>query len=77
MRNPLVIGSLDKKQVVIFKKDGDKTITVNPKISPKEMSVDKILTSELFGIPSIMSKELEDKLNAKRFLQTKIMNGTI
>lgn len=75
--DPLVIGSLDKKQVVIFKKDGTKTITVNPKISPKEMSVDKILTSELFGIPSIMSKELEDKLNAKRFLQTKIMNGTI
>lgn len=75
--DPLVIGSLDKKQVIIFKKEGDKTITANPQISPKEMSVDKILTSELFGIPSIMSKELEDKLNAKRFLQAKIINGTI
>jgi len=75
--DPLVIGSLDKKQVVIFKKEDGKTITVNPKISPKEMSVDRILTSELFGIPSIMSKELEDKLNAKRFLQTKLVSGTI
>lgn len=75
--DPLVIGSLDKKQVVIFKKEQGITVAVNPKISPKEMSVDKILTSELFGIPSIMSKELEDKLNAKRFLQSKIINDTI
>lgn len=75
--DPLVIGSLDKKQVVVFKKENNKTISFNPQISPKEMSVDKILTSELFGIPSIMSKELEDKLNAKRYLQSKIMNDTI
>lgn len=75
--DPLVIGGLDKKQVIIFKKENDKTIAFNPTISPKEMSVDKILTSELFGIPSIMSKELEDKLNAKRYLQSKIMNETI
>jgi energy-coupling factor transporter ATP-binding protein EcfA2 len=75
--DPLVIGSLDKKEVIIFKKENNKTISSHPKISPKEMSVDKILTSELFGIPSIMSKELEDKLNAKRYLQSKIMNETI
>lgn len=36
------------------------------------MSVSKILTSELFGIPSLMSKKLEDLLNEKRFLQAKI-----
>lgn len=75
--DPLVVGGLDKKQVIIFKRENDKTITFHPSISPKEMSVDKILTSELFGIPSIMSKELEDALNAKRFLQTKIINGSI
>ncbi|MBF6654472.1 hypothetical protein C3B48_02125 [Flavobacterium columnare] len=75
--DPLVIGGLDKNQVIIFKKEGDKTNAYHPSISPKEMSVDKILTSELFGIPSIMSKELEDKVNAKRYLQTKILNGTI
>lgn len=75
--DPLVIGGLEKNQVIVFKKEGDKTNTYHPSISPKEMSVDKILTSELFGIPSIMSKELEDTLNAKRYLQTKIIDGTI
>lgn len=75
--DPLVIGGLDKKEVVIFKKINNKTISFHPSISPKEMSVDKILTSELFGIPSIMSKELEDKINAKRFLHAKNINGTI
>lgn len=77
--DPLVIGSMDKKQVKIFIKDIDtgETSTITPLISPKEMSVSKILTSELFGIPSLISKEVEDKLNEKRYLQTKIIKGKI
>jgi energy-coupling factor transporter ATP-binding protein EcfA2 len=71
--DPLVIGNLKRNQVQIFKKDAfGKTIAYNPYISPREMSVSKILTSELFGIPSLMSKKLEDLLNEKRFLQAKI-----
>lgn len=76
--DPLVIGNLKKNQVQIFKKNEEgKTEAFNPYISPREMSVSKILTSELFGIPSVMSKKLEDLLNEKRFLQAKIANGKL
>lgn len=76
--DPLVIGNLKKNQVQIFKKNDDgKTEAFNPYMSPREMSVSKILTSELFGIPSLMSKKLEDLLNQKRFLQSKIAKGEL
>jgi len=76
--DPLVIGNLEKSELKIFSKNekGDAEIRI-PKIDPYEMSVAKILTSELFGIPSIMSKYLEDKLNRKRFLQTRILKEII
>ncbi len=72
--DPLIIGGMDKKQVRIFVGDSEsgKTYAHEPAISPKEMSVEKILTSELFGLPSIMNKELEDILNEKRYLQAKM-----
>lgn len=74
--DPLVIGNLKKNQVQIFKKDKNgRTIAFNPYLSPREMSVSKILTSELFGIPSLMSKKLEDLLNQKRYLQAKLTKG--
>lgn len=76
--DPLVIGNLKKNQVQIFKKNSEgKTEASNPDLSPREMSVSKILTSELFGIPSLMSKKLEDLLNQKRFLQAKISKGEL
>lgn len=76
--DPLVIGNLKRNQVQVFKKDAEgKTVAFNPFISPREMSVSKILTSELFGIPSVMSKKLEDLLNEKRFLQSKLMKNTL
>lgn len=69
--DPLVIGGLRKEEVRIFRTDEKGNIYVEePDIDPKERSVAGILTSELFGLPSIMSKELEDKLNRKRYLQT-------
>ena len=71
--DPIVIGSLEKEQVRVFKKNENNVTTVfEPDISPKEMSVEKILTSDLFGLPTIMSKELEDTLNEKRYLQAKL-----
>ncbi len=74
--DPLVIGSMEKEQVKIFRKQkSGKTIASSPSVSPSEMSVSKILTSELFGIPSIMGKKVEDSLNEKRFLQSKILNN--
>ncbi len=76
--DPLVIGNLKRNQVQIFKKNEEgKTEAFNPFISPREMSVSKILTSELFGIPSLISKKLEDLLNQKRHLQAKLTNGEL
>jgi len=76
--DPLVIGNLKKNQVQIFRKnESGKTEAFNPSISPREMSISKILTSELFGIPSLISKKLEDLLNQKRYLQAKIVNGKL
>jgi len=71
--DPLVIGSLKREEVRIFRQDKDGRIyTEKPDVDPKAMSVAGILTSELFGLPSVMSKEIEDKLNRKRYLQTKL-----
>ncbi|RDC62369.1 AAA family ATPase [Adhaeribacter pallidiroseus] len=77
--DPLLFGSMDKSQVRIFNYDSEqgKTVVREPAISPKEMSVEKILTSDLFGLPSIMNKELEDKLNEKRYLQAKMISNDI
>lgn len=76
--DPLVIGSLEKEQVRIFRKDeNNETKVFEPEQSPKEMSVEKILTSDLFGLPSIMNKELEDILNEKRYLQAKLNTDEI
>ena len=70
--DPLVIGNLKKNQVQIFKRNEQgQTEASNPLVSPREMSISKILTSELFGIPSLISKKLEDLLNRKRYLQAK------
>lgn len=71
--DPLVIGSLKRQEVRIFRTNSEGSIfTEEPEIDPRERSVAGILTSDLFGLPSIMSKDLEDKLNRKRFLQTQI-----
>lgn len=69
--DPLVIGGLKKEEVRIFRTGSNGSIKIEePETDPKLMNVAKILTSELFGLPSIMSKELEDKVNRKRYLQT-------
>ncbi len=76
--DPLVIGGLEKEQVRVFRKDRKhKTEVFEPDISPKEMSIEKILTSDLFGLPSVMNKELEDILNEKRYLQAKLNTDEI
>jgi predicted ATP-binding protein involved in virulence len=76
--DPLVIGGLKKEEVRIFKTTKDGKIKIEqPEIDPKARSVAGILTSELFGLPSVMSKEIEDKLNRKRKLQTLLNTGKL
>lgn len=73
--DPLVIGSMTKSQVRIFKKGEGKELNyaVEPNVDPKGLGVAGILTSELFGLPTILDKETQSELNRKRFLQGRLM----
>lgn len=74
----MVIGGLKKEEVRIFQTTKEGKIKIEqPEIDPKARSVAGILTSELFGLPSVMSKEIEDKLNRKRNLQTQLNSGKL
>lgn len=46
---------------------------IEPEKSPKGMGVAGILTSEMFGLPTILDKETQIKLNKKRYLQGRLM----
>lgn len=72
--DPLVIGGMEKEQVRVFKRDKDyKTNVIEPEVSPKGMGVAGILTSPLFGLPTILDKDTQEKLNRKRYLQGRLM----
>ena len=71
--DPLVIGSLTKEEVRIFKFEDGKIIAEKPDIDPRGLGVAGILTSELFGLPTILDKKTQAKLNRKRYLQGRLM----
>lgn len=75
--DPLVIGSLKKEQIRIFKQSTNNVITLEPEKDPKGMGVAGILISDLFGLPTILDKETQSKLNRKRYLQGKLMRNEI
>jgi predicted ATP-dependent endonuclease of OLD family len=77
--DPLVIGGLKKEQIRIFRRNPDNGhIVADPaEKDPKGMGVAGILTSELFGLPTILDKETQSLLNRKRFLQGKLMRNDI
>lgn len=50
---------------------------VIPEKSPKGMGVAGILTSEMFGLPTILDKETQKKLNRKRYLQGRLMRESL
>ncbi len=71
--DPLVIGSLKKEEVRIFRTNQDGKLEIEePHVDPRAMDIIGILRSELFGLPSVLSKYLQLKLNRKRYLQFKI-----
>ena len=75
--DPLVIGSLTKEEVRVFKSDDGKVIAEQPDIDPRGLGVAGILTSELFGLPTILDKETQAKLNRKRYLQGRLMRENL
>ncbi len=50
---------------------------IEPDIDPQGLGVAGILTSELFGLPSILDKTTQIKLNRKRYLQGKLMRNEL
>jgi len=71
--DPLVIGSLKKEEVRIFRTNQEGKLEIEePHVDPRAMDIIGILRSELFGLPSVLSKYLQLKLNRKRYLQFKI-----
>jgi predicted ATPase len=46
---------------------------ITPDVDPQGLGVAGILTSELFGLPTILDKSTQIKLNRKRYLQGKLM----
>lgn len=76
--DPLVIGGMEKEQIRVFKRDKNyKTEVIEPDVSPKGLGVAGILTSELFGMPTILDKDTQEKLNRKRYLQGRLMRENL
>ncbi len=77
--DPLVIGGLKKEQIRIFRRNPENgnVIAEPAEKDPKGMGVAGILTSELFGLPTILDKGTQLLLNRKRYLQGKLMRNDI
>ena len=74
--NPLMIGSLRKNQVRIVEavKTDDGKLQADarePDEDPFAMGVDGLLTSELYGLPSVLPQEVVDKIDERNLLFAK------
>ncbi|MBL7724548.1 MAG: AAA family ATPase [Chitinophagaceae bacterium] len=70
--DPLVIGGLTKEQVRIFTTDSKgKILAEQPDIDPRGLGVEGILTSELFGLPTTLDEETQQKLDRRNELLVK------
>lgn len=66
--DPLVIGSLSKEEVRLFGTEDGKVIAEKPDIDPRGLGVEGILTSELFGLPTILDEITLGKLERRNDL---------
>lgn len=68
--DPLVIGGLKKEQIRIFRRspENGNVIAEPAEKDPEGMGVAGILTSELFGLPTILDKKTQDLLDERNEL---------
>jgi hypothetical protein len=68
--DPLCLRGLNKNEVVIFRKDKEdhKVYAVTDLPDPSKMRVDQLLTSEFFGLNSVIDPAEEKLLNEYHFL---------
>ena len=69
--DPIVIGGLNKEAVTIFDRTPNGTTVRMPEVDPKGMGVAGLLTSDLFGLPTTLDNETQNKLDRKLQLQYK------
>lgn len=69
--DPLVIGNLKKEEVRIFKSEDGQTVVEEPDIDPRGLGVEGILTSELFGLPTIVDSYTNSKFERRNELLLK------
>jgi len=77
--DPLVIGSLEREQVRIFKRDTKTGLvtTETPDTNPKGLGVAGILTSDLFGLPTTLDSDTQDKIHRRDSLILKKQNSRL
>jgi ABC-type multidrug transport system ATPase subunit len=75
--DPLVIGSLKKEEVRIFRVEDGKTVVVQPDIDPRGLGVEGILTSELFGLPTTLDEITLARLERRNELFLKQQKKTL
>ena len=69
--DPLVIGSLRKEEVRVFRNEAGKTFVEQPDIDPRGLGVEGILTSELFGLPTTLDENTLSRLERRNELLVK------
>lgn len=71
--DPLVIAGLERSQVRIlrFEEETDLILAEHPEYDPNKMGYPEILTSDLFGLRSIISPSIVELLDEKRALAIK------
>lgn len=76
--DPLVIGSLRKQEVRIFRTDNNSTIIAEePEMDPRGLGVEGILTSELFGLPTTIDDVTQSKLDKRNEFLIKQQKNTL
>ena len=75
--DPLVIGSLRKEEVRVFRCEESKVITEQPDVDPCGLGVEGILTSELFGLPTTLDQKTLSCLERRNELLIKKQKGIL
>ncbi len=76
--NPLIINSLEKEEIKVFKMGIDNNVYVDtPKHDPAGMGVDAILTSDMFGLMTTLDSETYNNILKSRKLQVKLQINEI
>jgi predicted ATPase len=73
--DPLLVGSLTKKQVQVFSYEGEKIVVKPPFDDPLGLGVDGILTSDLFGLRTTIDQATQKDIDRRNELVIKKTRG--